>query len=457
MKKTIRMDMCEGPLFKKIITYTIPIILTSLLQLLFNAADMVVVGQFSGNVALAAVGSTGSLVTLFVNFFIGFSVGGGVTVAHAIGAKDDKAVFQAVHTTMPVAIISGLIITAIGVPGASLFLRLMGTPDNVLPLSTLYLQIYFSGMVFNMVYNFGAAILRAAGDTKSPMIYLSIAGVINVALNLVFVIVFKMSVAGVATATVISQMVSAVLVVINLMRRNDACRFIPGKMRIFKGPLFKILRVGLPSGVQGSLFAVANVMIQSSVNGFGSIAMSGAAAAANIEGFVYVIMNAFYQAALNFTGQNMGARKLDRVKRIFWICVCSAGVAGILSGGLAYIFGRPLLSIYISDSASAIHYGIMRMSRVGLFYFLCGMMESMTGTIRGMGSSVSTMIISLFWACGFRLTWIYTIFQIPRFHTLQMLYTTFPLSWALTALCELIFFLYLYRKYKKRWDTPPQA
>ncbi len=456
MKKTIKMDMCEGPLFKKIIVYTLPIILTSVLQLLFNAADMIVVGQFSGNVALAAVGSTGSLVTLLVNFFIGFSVGGGVAVAHAIGAKDDKAIFQAVHTTMPVAIISGLIITAVGVPGADVFLRWMGTPDNVLPLSTLYLRIYFSGMVFNMVYNFGAAILRAAGDTKSPMIYLTVAGVINIVLNLIFVIVLDMSVAGVAIATVISQIVSAVLVVLNLMRRGDACRFIPGKMRISRVPLLKMLRVGLPSGIQGSLFAIANVMIQSAVNGFGSIAMSGAAAAANIEGFVYVIMNAFYQSALNFSGQNMGAKKIHRVKRIFWICVCSAGVAGIFSGGLAYIFGRPLLSIYISDSTQAITYGLMRMSRVGLFYFMCGMMEAMTGTLRGMGSSVSTMLISLFWACGFRLAWIYTIFQIPKFHTMQMLYTTFPLSWGLTALCELFFFLYLYRKYKKKWASPKE-
>lgn len=442
--------MCEGPLFKKIIVYTIPIILSSVLQLLFNAADMIVVGQFSGTVALAAVGSTTSLVNLLVNFFIGFSMGGGVAVAHAIGAKDEKATFQAVHTIMPVAAIAGGLIVLIGVFGAKTFLQWMGVPDDVLPLSTLYLRIYFSGMLFNMVYNFGAAILRAAGDTKSPMLYLSISGVLNVVLNLIMVIVFHMGVAGVAIATVTAQCLSCILVVANLMRRNDACRFYPKKIKIYKTPLQKILRVGTPSGVQGALFSIANVIIQSSVNSFGSVAMSGAAAAANIEGFVYVIMNAFYQTSLNFTGQNMGAKKMDRVKRIFIICIACAGVAGMVSGGMAYLFGRSLLSIYISDSAEAITYGLMRLSRVALFYFLCGIMESMTGSIRGMGNSLGTMIISVFWACGFRVTWILTIFQIPKFHTLQMLYTTYPLSWLLTATCELFLFIYLFKKYKKR-------
>lgn len=449
MRKTIRMDMCEGPLFKKIISFTVPIILSGLLQLTFNAADMIVVGQFSGSKALGAVGATGTLVNLLVNLFMGLSIGSGVAVAHAVGAKDDSMVFKTVHTTIPVALGSGVIISLVGVLGANQFLQWMGAPADVLPLATLYLRLYLSGAVFSMLYNFGAAILRAAGDTKSPLVYLTVAGVSNVLLNLVLVVGFQMSVAGVALATVASQIISSALVLRNLMRRSDNCKFLPKKMCIKKEPLLKILRVGLPTGIQSSMFSIANVIVQSAVNSFGSIAISGVSAAANIEGFVYTVMHSFCQTAMNFTGQNMGAKKYDRVKKICIICVSCAAVSGIALGGLAYLFGRPLLAVYISDSASAINYGLERLSRVGLLYFMCGMMESFSGTLRGMGYSVGNMFISLFWACGFRMVWIYTIFQVPRFHTLQMLYTTFPFSWAFTILCELILFVWAYKRLKK--------
>ncbi len=293
-------SMLEGPLFPGIVRYTVPIILTSLLQLLFNAADLVVVGQFCGSLSLAAVGATGAITNLMVNFFIGLSVGAGVTVAHSLGSREDDMVFRTVHTTLPVSVISGAILTAFGVAFSRTFLRMMGTPDTVLPLSAVYMEIYFGGITFTMIYNFCAAILRAAGDTKSPLIFLSIAGVVNVILNVVFVRLFNMNVAGVALATVISQAISAVLVVLELMRRKDACKLTLSKMRIYAAPLKKMILIGMPAGIQSSLFSISNVLIQSSVNSFGDVFMSGNAAAANLEGFVYVSLNAFQQTAVNF-------------------------------------------------------------------------------------------------------------------------------------------------------------
>ena len=302
MNQTNR-NMLEGPLFPNIIRFTIPIILTSVLQLLFNAADLVVVGQFCGSVSVAAVGATGSITGLLVNFFIGLSVGAGVAVAHGLGGRENQVVHRTVHTALPTAIFSGAILTVAGLTYSETFLIMMGTPDTVLPLSTVYMRIIFCGVTFNMVYNFCASILRAAGDTKSPLVFLLFAGVLNVILNLVFVIQFQMNVAGVALATIISQAVSAVLVVIALMRRTDACKLYLNKLRFYKPQLAKILRIGLPAGIQSALFAISNVLIQSSVNSFGDVFMSGNAAASNLEGFVYVCLNAFHQSAVNFVGR----------------------------------------------------------------------------------------------------------------------------------------------------------
>ncbi len=443
----------KGSLFQNIVTYTIPIILTSVLQLLFNAADLVVVGQYCGSVSVAAVSATGAITNLIVNLFIGLSVGAGVTVAHAYGCKDDRTVHRTVHTAIPAALVSGVILTVVGVLFSETFLTWMGTPDNVRKLSAVYMRIYFGGIVFTMVYNFAASILRAVGDTKSPLIFLSIAGVINVLLNLLFVTQFHMNVAGVALATAISQAVSAVLVVIALMRRTDSCRLVPSKMRFYKAQLKKIVTIGLPAGVQGSLFSISNVMIQSSVNSFGDVVMTGNGAAGNIEGFVYVCLNAFHQTAVNFTGQNAGAGNYKRVWRTLWICLGCVAAVGLTLGSIVVFFGENLLSIYISDSAEAIGYGLIRLTYICLPYFLCGLMDVSTGALRGMGASLVPMLISVLGVCGIRVLWIYTVFRIPDYHTPECLYLSYLISWLATFLCQLVAYLIVFRKNRRRWEA----
>lgn len=442
-------DMIQGPLFQSILLYTIPIILTSLLQLLFNAADLVVVGRFCGSISVAAVGATGSITNLMVNFFIGLSVGAGVTVAHALGSREDEAVHNTVHTALPAALLSGVLLTAVGILLSKKLLQMMGTPETVLPLSSVYMKIYFAGITFTMIYNFCASILRAAGDTKSPLLYLSFAGVINVVLNLIFVTLFHMNVAGVALATTISQGISAALVVRALMKRTDTCRLDLKKMRFHKIQLTKMLRIGLPAGIQSSLFAISNVLIQSSVNSFGDVFMSGNAAAGNIEGFVYVSLNAFHQTAVNFIGQNAGARQYKRITKTLWICLFSTVVVGLSLGMLAWFFGPQLLSIYITDSQEAISYGMIRLTYICLPYFLCGLMDVSTGALRGLGASFVPMLISVLGVCGIRIGWIATIFQLPQFHTPQCLYFSYTVSWTITFLCQMIAFVFVYRKFSR--------
>lgn len=445
--KRLNKNMLSGPLFLNIVLYTIPIILTSILQLLFNAADLVIVGRFCGSVSVAAVGATGSITNLLVNFFIGLSVGAGVTVAHGLGSHEDTVVHNTVHTALPVALVSGVVLTIIGISFSGTFLQMMGTPENVLPLSTVYMQIYFAGITFTMVYNFCAAILRAAGDTKSPLVFLSLAGVVNVVLNVVFVKAFHMNVAGVALATTISQGISAVLVVIALIRRTDACRLTLKKMRFHRIQLAKMLRIGLPAGIQSSLFSISNVLIQSSVNSFGDIFMSGNAAASNIEGFVYVSLNAFHQTAVNFIGQNAGAKQYKRVYRTLWICLGLVAVVGLSLGALAYSLGPTLLSFYITDSQEAIGYGMVRLAYICLPYFICGLMDVSTGALRGLGASFVPMVISILGVCGLRIGWIYTIFQLPAFHTPQCLYFSYIVSWTVTFLFQIVSFIIVYRKH----------
>ncbi|MBR0508964.1 MAG: MATE family efflux transporter [Clostridia bacterium] len=442
--------MCEGPLLSKIIRYSVPVILTGVLQLLFNAADLIVVGRCCGSLSVAAVGATGSLINLIVNLFIGLSVGAGVAVAQGIGAGNREGVKNAVHTAVPTAFVSGAVLTAIGVPCARQFLTWMGTQPDVIDKSTVYMRIYFCGMIASMLYNFGASILRASGDIKSPLLFLSLAGVVNVLLNLLFVIAFHMDVAGVALATVLSQCLSAALVLLALSKREDDCRLRFRKIRIDPAALKEMLRIGVPAGVQASLFSVSNVIIQSSINAFGSVAMSGNAAAGNIEGFVYVAMNAFHQTAINFTGQNFGAKKYRRIDRIVVFClICVAGV-GIVLGAGGYLAARPLLSVYITDSAAAIEFGVVRMSLICLPYFVCGMQDVMTGVLRGMGQSMAPMVICIVGVCVFRIVWIFTVFSIPRYHTLRVLYLSYLISWTLTLSVEMAVYLLLSRKYKKR-------
>ncbi len=440
-------DMLNGPLFKNIVRYTIPIMLTGLLQLLFNATDMVVVGRFCGSISVGAVSSTGALTNLIVNLFIGLSIGTGVTVAHGIGSNRTDFVRKAVHTALPTAIIGGILVSIVGVVFSKTFLIWMGTPENVLPLSAVYMKIYFSGMTFTIVYNFCSSILRAAGDTKSPLLYLSISGITNVVLNVVFVTIFHMNVAGVALATIISQGISAVLVVRALCKRTDACKLVLKKIRIYKEPLLKFIRIGLPAGIQSSLFSISNVLIQSSINSFNSDALvAGNGAAANLDGFIYIALNSFYQTTVNFVGQNMGARQYGRIKKIFLTSVICVVVLGVLIGLGMYAAGKTLLGIYITDSPEAIAYGMIRLAYVGIPYFLCGLMEVSTGALRGMGCSVTSMIISILGVCGVRIMWILTVFPMPQFHSLEYLYISYTISWIFTFTAQTIAYNVMFKR-----------
>lgn len=426
-------------MYSGIIQYTIPIILSSVLQLLFNAADLVVVGQFCGSISVGAVSATGAITNLIINLFVGLSIGAGVCVAHGLGARRDDEVFHTVHTAIPVALISGVILTVIGVCFAKPLLELMSTPEDVLPLSSLYMTIYFAGITFTILYNFASSILRAAGDTKGPLIYLTIAGVINVILNLVFVIVFDMNVAGVALATIIAQAISAFLVVRALLHRTDACKLHFNKLRIYKAQVLKMIQIGLPAGIQGAMFSISNVIIQSSVNGFGSATLvAGNGAAGNIEGFVYMALNGFSQTAVNYVGQNAGAQQYDRIRKIFRTCVVCVTTVGLTLGPLVYFAGPALLKFYIPDSQEAIAYGVTRLAYVCLPYFMCGLMDLATGALRGLGTSFIPMIVTILGVCGLRIAWVYTIFQMPQFHTPQCLYLSYIVSWTLTFLVQFV-------------------
>lgn len=447
-KKTDKyeIDMCNGPLFGKILLFYIPLMLSGILQLLFNAADIVVVGRFAGSDSLAAVGSTSSLINLLVNLFIGLSVGANVLVARFYGAGQKKELEEMVHTAVMTSFVSGCILIIAGVGLAGPALRLMGTPANVINKAILYMRIYFIGMPFTMAYNFGSAILRAAGDTRRPLYYLLTAGIINVILNLIFVIVFSMGVAGVAAATVISQAVSSLLVLRCLLRTDGLYKIELKKLRIVPDKLLKMLQIGLPAGLQGILFSLSNVLIQSSVNSFGSIAMAGNTAASNIEGFVYTSMNAFYQTAISFTSQNYGAKNYRRIGKILVICqLCVFGV-GLVLGNTAYLFSGTLLKLY-STETEVIKYGMLRMSIICTTYFLCGMMDTMVGALRGLGYSVLPMLVSLTGACLFRILWIYLVFS--RYRTLECLYYSYPISWALTFMVHLLCFIVIYGRLLK--------
>ncbi len=445
--KKYEIDMCNGPLLGKIMVFYIPLMLSGILQLLFNAADIVVVGRFAGNEALAAVGSTSSLTNLIVNLFIGLSVGANVLVARFYGAGQDGELKEMVQTAIATALAGGVILVFLGFFISGPALGWMGTPEDVIEHSVLYMRIYFTGMPFMMVYNFGSAVLRAVGDTKRPLYYLLIAGVVNVVLNLIFVIVFSMGVAGVAAATVASQAISAALVVRCLIQTDSAYRLVLQGMKIAPDKLIKMVQIGVPAGMQGALFSISNVLIQSSVNSFGSVAMAGNTAASNIEGFVYTAMNAFHQAAISFSGQNYGARKYRRIFKVLVICEVMVVGVGALMGNVAYFFGGTLLKLYTIDPA-VIEYGILRMRIICVPYFLCGVMDVAVGALRGMGYAIMPMLVSLTGACLFRVVWIYTIFQSNR--TLECLYFSYPISWTLTFLVHFVCFAVVYRRLLKR-------
>ncbi len=448
------MNMTEGPLFAKIIRFSIPLILTSLLQLLYNAADIVVVGRFAGSTALAAVSSTGSLINLIINVFMGLSLGASVAVAQEYGAGRTKEVSETVHTTIALAVVCGVAVSIVGLLFAKPMLRLMDTPEEVLGLASQYVTIYFAGSLFNMLYNFGAAILRAVGDTRRPMYFLIISGLVNVVFNLIFVVGFHMSVAGVALATIISQALSAVLVLLCLMHADTCIRFNWRKLRIAKDKAIRMVKVGLPAGLQGAIFSISNVLIQSSVNSFGADVMAGNGASSNIEGFVYVSMNALYQTALTFTSQNVGAKKMERVGRIMLVCQACVVTVGFALGMLVLTFGRQLLGIYCTE-AHVIEMGFIRMRIILSTYFVCGMMDVLVGGLRGMGNSVTPMIVSILGACVFRVVWVYTIFAAYR--TLQVLYLSYPISWTITAAAHCVMFILTRRKLTRQIQSEAMA
>ena len=445
MKKSYEMDMCNGPVLGKILIYSFPLMLSGILQLLFNAADVIVVGRYAGSQSLAAVGSTGALINLLINVFIGLSVGVNVLVAQYYGAKRDQDVNETVHTAVAISLLSGVFLVALGLLVTRPLLELMGTPDDVIDKSAIYMKIYFAGMPATMLYNFGAALLRASGDTQRPLYYLFASGVVNVILNLVFVIYFHMDVAGVALATVISQCISAALGVRCLMKETGPLRLDFRQLKIYPIKLKQIMQVGIPAGIQGMLFSLANVTVQSSVNSFGEIIMAGSSAAISIEQFIYSNINAFYQANVAFTSQNYGAGDYRRIKKIAMISVVTGVVTTELLSVLAVYFGPQLLGIY-SPSAEVVAAGMVRLRWIALFYGLDAIMDVIVGSLRGVGYNILPMLVTLMGACASRLIWLSTVFRLPAYHRIEMVYIVYPLSWALTATTHLICYFFVSRK-----------
>ena len=444
------MDMTEGPLLSKVLLFSLPIMLSGILQLLFNAADTIVVGRFAGNEALAAVGSVGSLNNMIISLFIGLSVGVNVLVARFTGSREDERVSQTVHTAVVLSVAGGVLLAFVGFAAARPLLELMGSPEDVIDLAELYVRIIFLGMPVQMLYNFCAAVLRAVGDTKRPLYFLTIAGVVNIVLNLLFVIPLRMSVAGVALATIISQAVSAVLVVRSLMAMEGPTRLHLRRLRIHPDMLVQIIRIGLPAGIQGSVFSLSNVVIQSSVNSFGSTVIAGNAAAMNVGNFVYQAMNTFQQAITCFAGQNIGARKPSRVITSMKVCMFWAVLFGTVLGLLSCVFGRQLLSLYSAD-AQVIAAGLERLYIVCGPYFLCGIMDVMTGVLRGIGYSLLPMIVSLLGACAFRVLWVMTIFRAAP--SMGCLMASYPVSWTLTFVVLCVIFARLWSRLRRSFTA----
>ena len=448
--KKYEMDMCNGSILKKMLLFSLPLMCSGILQLLFNAADIIVVGNYAGDNSLAAVGATSSLINLLTNVFIGLSVGSNVLTARFYGANQHKELKETVHTSILLSLISGIILAVIGFVGAPLIMSKMNMPTEVLKLASLYLRIYFLGMPATMIYNFGSAVLRAVGDTRRPLYYLAFAGVINVGLNLIFVIVFRMDVAGVALATVLSQFVSAFLVLRCLIKEEGAIHLELQELTIKADKFFKILQIGLPAGFQGTLFSLSNVFIQSSVNLFGETVIAGNSSASSIEGFVYVAMNAMYQTAISFTSQNIGAMKFERVNKILFTAQGLVIATGVIMGNAVVLLGQPLLSLY-TDNPAVVEAGMVRLIYICSVYALCGMMDVMVGSLRGMGCSIVPMIVSLLGACAFRLVWLATIFQVPEYHCVETIYMSYPVSWTLTFLAHVVCFIIVRNKRGKEW------
>lgn len=438
LKKSYEIDMCNGPLLSRILLFSFPLICSGVLQLLFNAADIIIVGRSTGSHSMAAVGATTSLIGLLVNFFIGISVGANVLIARFCGGNEYQDAQETVQTSLVTALTGGCILSVIGVAGAQMMLEWMATPTDVLQEAVLYMRIYFLGMPATLIYNFGAAILRAVGDTRRPLYFLLFSGAANVACDLLFIVQLSFGVAGAAAATVIAQIVSAGLIVYCLTQVEGMCHVNLKQIRFYWEKFLRIMQVGLPAGLQSVIFNISNVLIQSSINSFGATVVAGNTAASNIESFVYISMNAIYQTSLSFTSQNFGARQFRRVDQILIRCMVLVFVIGLILGNGAYLLGKPLLSIY-SDEPDVIAYGLSRLAVVSIAYCICGLMDVFAGTIRGLGYSILPMLVSLVGACGFRILWIFTVFRWQR--SLFILYASYPISWALTLGAHIISYL----------------
>lgn len=441
--------LTEGNLLLNILTFSLPLMLSSILQLLFNAADTIVVGQFAGKTSLAAVGSTTSLIHLLINLFIGLSVGANVVAAHFIGAEKNKEANETMYSSIVLSVLCGIILAIIGLFFSPFFLHLMGSPDDVIVLASKYMRIYFLGMPALMIYDFGSAILRAVGDTKHPLYYLCIAGAINVILNLLFVIAFHMGVVGVALATTISQCISAILILIKLCKGTECLKFSFNGLKFNKSISFRMVRIGFPAGIGGVLFSLSNVVVQSAVNSFGSAVIAGCSAAANIEGFLYASTNCFFHAGLTFTGQYIGAGKYKKIPQILLCCAGSAFIVCSVLSGLVCTFRGTLAGIYSTDS-QVMEITITRLSIVCSCYAFCSVMDVIPGVIRGMGYSIAPTLIALVGACVFRILWIATVFQ--HFKTLTVLLIVYPLSWIITISEHLIFFAFANRKLVRLYE-----
>lgn len=435
--------MCNGSIMDKLISFSLPLMVSGILQLAFNAVDIIVVGRFSGSQALAAVGSTTALINVFANLFIGISLGANVLAARFYAAGKDREMSETVHTSITLALISGIMMAVIGVLLAKWALEIMGTPDDVIGQSALYMRIYFMGMPFFMLYNYGAAILRAIGDTKRPLIFLIISGIANAALNMILVILFHMGVAGVAIGTIISQLISCVLVLTCLYRSEGSYQLRFSKLKINGAYMEQIFQVGVPAGIQSTVINLSNALLQSSVNSFGSIAMAGYTAANNMLGFLYMSVNSITQACMSFTSQNYGVGKLKRMDKVLRDCVIlSISIAAVL-GGLAYCFGPQILTVYTSDP-KVINCGMEILAYTSITYFLCGIMDLFPGALRGMGYSAVPMVLSVIGTVGTRIVWVFGIF--PNHRSLSILFVSYPVSWIITIVLQVVCFYFVRKR-----------
>ena len=452
-----KIDMCNGPVFSQMLRFVIPIMLTNLLQQLINVADVILAGRLgtSGSDAVAAVGAATPITSLLITFFIGCATGSAVTVAHAIGSTNEKEIKETLHTAVFLSVVLGVVLSLIGLLFANEILDIVGTPADIIGKSATYLRTYFLGMVGYMVYNFGAAILRAAGETQKPLYILMLSGPLKLVLTIVLVAVFNMDVVGLALATATSQTVSALLVIVALIKRKDACKLIIKELRFYSKPLKKVLRLGIPSGIQSTTFSLSNVIIQSSVNSLSGIPgfITGNAAAYSLSGFTDIITGVFYNASLNFAGQNAGAGKYERVKKSYLTSTGMSLATLTLYSVVCCTFAEAISGLYITDSPEAVKWSVMRIMCIFPFVVIQAVMETTAGALRGIGVSISNTIISLVGVCGFRVLWCLTIFKIPQYHTPQTLFAVFPISWTISFVAQLVVFIIIYKKRKAKYQA----